>query len=725
MELVQSNLLTAALEYCERGWSVFPLIGKQPRIDWKDYQTTRASKEQVTAWWTKDPGAGIGLALGPVSGVVRLDADGSVEVPELPATLSFSTPNGRGWLFKYEAGVETEVLVKSGEHEELRLQSTGAYTVIPPSPHPSGGVYAWTGTSPPVELPASLKSRLRESRAGRLIAELERELSSTSDAPAAEVVYEALKFIPAASDYDTWLQVGMALRSLGEDALKVWDDWSKGCPDKYREGACELKWVTFSSNGKLTGRSIIHWAKSFGFVPPKQPSATDIGNSERFLSQHRGDLLHCHPWDKWLVWDGKRWAEDVTGATVSRAKCTARRMLDDARAAYSEAVEKARESDLDDAQGRKKRMQASLAFAMQTQNLGRINAMVNLARSDVPILPAQLDNNNWLLNCTNGVLDLRDLSMCQHRREQRITKLCPTDFCPDACCPTWEKFLVDVFAGKQELIAWLKRFFGYCLTGEVKEHVLPIFWGTGANGKSTLLNTLFEVLGDGYSGKAPSELLLSAKDSSHPTSKATLFGKRLVTVIETREGGKLDETTVKDLTGGDPVSTRRMFEDFWTFQPTHKLVLATNHQPEVRGTDHAIWRRLRLVEFLVTFDGDKQDKELKDKLLVEAPGILRWMVEGCQEWLKKGLSDQNEIAAATDAYRSEQDRIAAFIAANYERREGYKVRVSELVAKYQTWCQQNKEQAMNSTAFCKAVHERGYTRDAERRFYENLMEKQL
>ncbi len=180
-----------------------------------------------------------------------------------------------------------------------------------------------------------------------------------------------------------------------------------------------------------------------------------------------------------------------------------------------------------------------------------------------------------------------------------------------------------IFGGNDQLIRYWQRLCGLALTGSTAEQILPILHGTGANGKSTVLNAILAMLGPDYAMKAPPDLLMSKRNEPHPTGVADLFGKRLVLAIESGEGARIDETLVKELTGSDPIRARRMRENHWEFRPTHKIMLCTNHAPRVRGTDHAIWRRLKLVPFSVTIPDDKQDKALPDKLAAELPGILR------------------------------------------------------------------------------------------------------
>src|SRR5208283_4668705 len=230
----------------------------------------------------------------------------------------------------------------------------------------------------------------------------------------------------------------------------------------------------------------------------------------------------------------------------------------------------------------------------------------------------------------------------------------------DAVCRTWLAVLEKIFNRDSEVIGYLQRFTGYSLTGDVSEQVLNIWHGVGANGKSTVANTIMEMLGSDYAMKAAADLLLAKWDNDHPTALTDLHGKRFVACIETDDGRRLAEALVKELTGGDPIRARRMREDFWQFMPTHKVVLACNHRPTVRGTDHAIWRRLKLVPFNVVIPPNERDKQLPAKLRDELPGILAWAVRGCLDWQRHGLEDPKAIIAATADYQNAEDVLLNF-----------------------------------------------------------------
>jgi putative DNA primase/helicase len=419
---------------------------------------------------------------------------------------------------------------------------------------------------------------------------------------------------------------------------------------------------------------------------------TDTGLAERFAKRHGGKVRYCHPWHCWLVWDGTRWSNDNTGAVGLLAKETVLSLLAEA-------------AQINDDDKRRNLMRE----VRQAETAARRAAIVQLARSEpsIPILPDAIDRDPWALNCPNGTLNLKAGSIREHRPTDFITKICPVPFDQNATAPTWLAFLDKIFEQNRELINFLQRLLGYCLTGDVSEQVLPIFHGIGSNGKSTLINVISIMMGMDYSIKAPTGFLVTKKQDAHPTELADLFGKRLIAAVETDEGRRLAEALVKELTGGDRIRARRMHENFWEFSPTHKVVLACNHRPEVRGTDHAIWRRIRLVPFNVVIPDHQQDKRLPEKLKAELPGILAWCVRGCLDWQRDGLGYPPAVESATRSYRADQDVVGAFLLERCVTGSSFRAKASALYESYKEHC---GDHAISLQRFGKQLTERGFRR---------------
>lgn len=417
---------------------------------------------------------------------------------------------------------------------------------------------------------------------------------------------------------------------------------------------------------------------------------TELWAAERMVERHGRDLCYSVT-HSWMVWDGTRWRRNDIGEVERRAKETVRSIY-----ALAATVED------------KVRRTAMVEFGKGCERAARINAIITLARSEpeIPITSDQLDADPWLLNVQNGTIDLRNGKLRPHSRDDWITKIAPVVFDPAANCPLWLSFLDRIFAGDKAMISFVRRALGHALTGVIREHILHVLYGTGANGKTTLVETIIGILGDFGMTAAPG-LLLARHSEQHPTERADLWGKRFVASVETGEGRRFNEELIKQLTGNDTIKARFMRKDFFEFSPTHKLFLATNHKPEVRGTDHAIWRRIRLWPFDVTIPDAEQDKELPEKLKAEWPGILRWCVGGCIAWQRQGLAAPDPVLAATREYREESDLIGHFIAECCEVGESKEVRGGVLYWTYSTWCGDNGHKPLSNMNFSKRLLERG------------------
>jgi P4 family phage/plasmid primase-like protien len=482
--------------------------------------------------------------------------------------------------------------------------------------------------------------------------------------------------------YDAGGERPLIVRALRErDETLGWSKYAgrHDAAQRYHEIVDELE--SNGRNGYLHRRTTGEKKASTGF------NLTDLGNAERFIAQHGANVRYCYAWSRWLAWSGLRWERDESGRIHRLAKETVRGIYQEAAAAPAED----RRKDL-------------AKHAARSEAEAKIRAMLELAKSEVPISPDELDADPWLLNVPNGTLDLRTGELREHRREDLLTKMAGAGYHPGAEAPLWTATLERVLPSPA-LRTFFKKLCGYAITGDVSEHILAVLYGTGANGKSTSLNALLEAAGDYGMQSAPD--LLVAKKGAHPTEVADLFGKRLVASIEVEDGRRLAESLVKQLTGGDKVRARRMRQDFWQFDPTHKVFMAVNHKPEVRGTDTAIWRRIRLIPFTETIPPGEQDKHLPEKLRGELSGILAWAVEGCLEWQREGLQAPEEVRKATGQYRSEMDVIGAFLQDECEIGPNYREPFTTVYKRYEEWCEEGGERAETRRKFNARLKERG------------------
>jgi putative DNA primase/helicase len=427
----------------------------------------------------------------------------------------------------------------------------------------------------------------------------------------------------------------------------------------------------------------------------KKPFArTDLGNAERFVAQHGTDVRWVPAWSKWLLWDESRWRIDETLDVMRLAHDTVRRMY----------VEVGELPSLDARKDLTKHAVRSEADAKLRAMLDQVKAQPGIA-----ITPAMLNRDPWLLACENGTIDLRTGQLKAHERDDLMTKVVPCAYAPGAECFRWEAFLSRVLAGNQELIDFVQRAVGYSLTGLTSERALFFLYGSGANGKSTFLEICRALLA-GYASQADFTTFLERKGDGPRNDIARLFGARLVTSSEVGEGKKLNESLVKTLTGDETVTARFLHAEFFEFKPAFKLWLAANHKPVIRGTDNAIWDRIRLIPFTVAIPADERDRNLGAALMRELPGILAWAVGGAVLWHQHGLGTASSIREATDSYRRESDALGAFIEERCELNPLQEEPASTLFAAWDTWCSQSGEFKGNARSFGQALDERGVTR---------------
>ncbi|MBI1292826.1 hypothetical protein GC173_16550 [bacterium] len=425
------------------------------------------------------------------------------------------------------------------------------------------------------------------------------------------------------------------------------------------------------------------------------PPITDIANARRFRNIALDRLLWVPAWKQWRRYERGRWVEDTGALVAMQIACQIPRQI------FSEAAQIGDE-----------RARAALAkWGLQSANLDRLRATVELAKSvpDMSAEPVEFDTDPWSLACLSGVVDLRTGELRSHSPEARITRWVAIHYDPATTCPRWERFLFEVFAGDTCMIAHIQRVIGYGLTGCVTEQVFWVLWGSGANGKSIIAEVLRLLFGD-YYHRADPQLFVSSFSSSRPGDASPHFAglkaARLVIASETPPNARLAETSLKELTGGDAVTGRFLYCDPFTFQPSHKLILLTNHRPRV-SQDRAVWRRMRLVPFAVTFPPESQDKGLLEKLRAELPGILAWAVKGAIAWAANGLQEPPSVQAATKEYRTSEDVVGRFVEECCTLEKGAVTHYGELYRAFEAWCRENGEPEYGSPRFSSELDSRG------------------
>jgi P4 family phage/plasmid primase-like protien len=517
-------------------------------------------------------------------------------------------------LYRLPAGVESLTTHKIENALELRCAASNGLSVqdvLPPSIHPdTGKPYQWKGTGDwrrIPELPAPLLELWRK---------LDAKPKDKGDGGEAFDRRSILDGVPEGERDDKLFRYACSLQGRGveqAEAETLVRQAAANCSPPFPEAAALDK-----------------VRRVYGKYGEPEPTALEASEDELALSfshKHVERLRYVAKWGHWYEWCGQRWAEDETV-----------HVFDLVRAHCRDAV-----APLKDKAKRKAAAKAATVAAVE-----------RLARADRrhAATVGQWDQDEWILNTPAGMVDLKTGEIRSHDPERYITKI--TAVSPDGDCHRWRQFLGEVTEQNIELIDFLQRLVGYCLTGSTREHAFAFFYGTGANGKGTFLNTVTAILGD-YATTAPVDVFTESNSERHPTELAMLRGARLVQAQETEEGRRWAESRIKALTGGDPITARFMRQDFFTFTPAFKLIVAGNHKPALRNIDEAMRRRLLLVPFTVTIPKADRDLDLAERLRGEWPGILHWMVEGCLDYQREGLWPPDCVQAATSEYFSAQD----------------------------------------------------------------------
>ncbi|MDR2094472.1 MAG: DUF5906 domain-containing protein [Treponema sp.] len=430
---------------------------------------------------------------------------------------------------------------------------------------------------------------------------------------------------------------------------------------------------------------------------------TDATNAQRLFREHGKDIRYNAAWKKWLVWNGSHWETDEGALIHERGLQTVRNIYDEVLKTddWRERMEIENYAKLSESMRRRK------AFV----EAASVIKVLNITSDD-------LDPNPWLLNVRNGTIDVMTGEFREHRQEDMITKIAHVDYNGQTDCPLWKQFIREIMDYKADVITFVQTVAGWALTGDISEQTMFILFGSGANGKSTFLNTIMYLLGD-YAIATPTETFMRKNGDQYTNDIARLRGTRFVTTTEAEQGRRLSEPLIKKITGNDQMTARFLYGEFFNFTPTFKIFMATNHKPVIKGTDHGIWRRIKLIPFTTRIPEEKQDKHLEMKLREEASGILNWLLEGTMRWRREGLRTPAVILSATDEYRGEMDVIGNFLKERCVQKPEVSIRIRELFKAYQEWCDENNEHACSERFFSLRLKEMGYerTRTADARYW--------
>ncbi|MFC2013806.1 phage/plasmid primase, P4 family, partial [Chloroflexota bacterium] len=658
--------------------------GKKPLIPhWKQYQKRQPTSEELCHWQQKYQPSVWANVCGAASGVSVVDADTQESVGELHAhnlKPHVATPKGEHFYFKHPGyPIRPKVAVIPG----IDIRGDGSYANVIGT-RKDGGKYRVL--VPPIEgnlyavadLPKYIRDALLNGNKPKRVSK-----EALSDkTPQGERNSTLTRYAGSMRRQGATQEVILAaLREINRlqcdpplEEREIQD--IAGSVAKYELGDP----VSVSPEAATTSPDGYH--------------LTDIGNAKRFADQHRDKVRYSHELKKWLRYHGGHWVEDKKGSIRSLAKSTA----------LSWYFDVGTESD----DNRRKELRK---HAIDSERDFRITAMLNLAQSEpgIPVTIDEMDSDPWLFNCGNCTIDLRTGQPRPHNASDMLMQIIPVTYDAGANCPEWARFMGTITGGDKELISLLKRAVGMSLTGDVRTQLLFFLYGTGCNGKSTFLAIIRKLMGS-YGLKASmSPFTIKNKGDNGPNeSLANLRGKRFVMATEIEEGKRLAVATIKDMTGSEPIRADRKYEHEVEFDVTFKLWLSGNHKPIITDTTYSIWRRFKLVPFMVKIPNPEED--YSKKLEAELPGILNWAIQGCLEWQKQGLGKSVAVRTATETYQREQDVIADFLTDCCVLEPHVTIAVKDLFNAYQEWCENNVGTELGKRKFGDRLVEKGIMR---------------
>ena len=725
-------ILDAALNYAARGWPVFPCRRDKRPYTAGGYKAATTDPAQIRKWWNVFPDAAIGLDCGG-AGLLVIDCDVKNALDGIAAfealgidhagALHSQTPSGGLHIVFSQNGNGPMGNTAGRLAPGIDTRGQGGYIIAPPSELDTGAYVAlddWTRN--PAPLPETLARRLRKDKPSAA--------TPPATPPGATGDAWALAALRGECDRLAYAQPGgrndalnRAAYALGQlvgagyllraDVETALEAAARACGLEADDGAAAIRATLHSGLG--AGAAAPRY-KPAGRILPDRPAPTltpgaagaqqppdlatiraalaanERGDADLLATLAGGRWVYDHADKAWYTFDAHAWRSDATGALYDL-------VTRDIAALYLTLAADCRQRD--DAQTER----AALARAAQLRARHRAENVLFLAARPTLAFTGQWDADPWLLAVSNGVLDLRTGALAAGQAGDWIRSTAPTPYDPGATCPRWEAFLTEVLPDPGAR-GYLRRFLGYALTGSTRDHVFPVLWGDGRNGKGTLVEVLGAVLGTALTTATQADALMDTGrgDGNAPRPFVyALRGKRLVWASESNEGRRVNAGLIKQLTGGDRLNVRTLHSKPVEFTATHKILLLTNNKPHIPADDQAAWDRTVLIPFTQRFvdhptgsNEHARDPELKNALLAEAPGILAWLVSACLEWQAVGLAMPATLEAATAAYREDEDTIGQFVGECCITGPDFTARAADLYAAYRSWA---GDGAMSQTAF--------------------------
>jgi putative DNA primase/helicase len=677
-----------------RNWDYVPVLACEKYPTAKGWPTRRFDEAAIERHVAR--GGNVGVKLGVCSDNL-MDID--LDCPEA-ATLAEhyridgGVAVGRSGkpvshiFYKADETFGTKKFLFAGE-TLVELRGDGGQTIVPPSIHPSGEALNWLEDPEDGEMVAVSLESLTE-YAGHLAAgALLVRHWSTGQRHHLSLALAGTLAKAGWSKEDTERLIQAIALSAGDDDLR---DRLGNVHSTYDQLAASNNVVGYSQLITCLPddvvRQVTNWLgldnKPIGHNggPPLGPDVTsgvdlrqwsEMWLSDQFVSNRIGQLLYVKESKSWAAWSGNAWMLDGDLNAAHLAKETFREIT--SRAANDPNL-------LVDPR--------LLRAVQQIEKAQTVDNILKLSRSAMPISIDSFDTDPTKLACPNGIIDLETGRLLPARPDQMVSQLARIPYDPEAEAPEFLSFLETIFDGDDSLIDYVQRAIGYGLTGKTDEQCLFLCHGTGANGKSTLLNLFHRILGD-HALTMPLGTLSSARDNGPSNDIARLRGKRLVLATETEQTDALAESLIKSLTGSDPFSARFLYKEYFEFVPSSKIFISTNHLPRIKGSDEGIWRRIKAIPFAKTIPVNERDPKLPEKLYEEAEGVLAWAVRGTLSWLEHGLNAPDVVNDFGAEIRADMDPLYRFVRDEIEFNGTAWTSNTELKGLLDQWCMAQTE----------------------------------
>lgn len=619
-------MIETAIKYGKFGLRVFPVKGKIPAIiGWKEKATSDPIK---IAELFKVPHTGIGMATGELSGITVIDIDNKNGVNgfltlknlsiNLPPTVCVNTPSGgKQYYYKYNPAIKNMVgAFNKGSGIDIR--NDGGLVIMPKSVHPNGGIYEFDteqeiGEHEVSNFPADVNDILVDKK--------QKDYKN----------FELPDQINDGERNNILFKYASQLRATGLEKKEI-------LPALYTVNKERCVPPYDMDKLEVIADSACTYPKGKRPIPADEVIYSDTYNASVFYELMSDKIKWCKDYGGWFIFNGKYWEKDTNESIKKYAMKAAEEIADRMRLVGNKA----------------------------RSNLNRIHSnqglccMIECAKALMGCSVEEFDRNEYLFNCSNGTYDLNRNIFMEFNHTDLLTKKANVEHDTHAEAPRWKSFLDEIFLGDVELIEYMQRVIGYSMTAFTKEQCMFILYGHGRNGKNKFTEAISGVLGD-YAMNCPSSMFVQKQNPGIPNDVARLKGARFLSASETNYNVNMDEELIKQLTGNKIITARFLNREYFDFTATFKIFLATNHKPNIRGTDTGIWRRIQMIPFKLDITEENEDKQLGDKLASEGSGIFNWMIEGYNQWIKIGLKTPSAVKEATQIYREEEDDLGQFI----------------------------------------------------------------